>query len=93
MDPYCKVMVGGQIQQTKTHTNGGKNPRWEETLKFKLSSQKDEEIKIYVYDQENIKADDLIGETSYFLDDVKKRGKFTEQSKLAFNGKEAGILK
>ena len=28
MDPYLKVMLGGHMERTKTHNDGGKNPQW-----------------------------------------------------------------
>lgn len=93
MDPYVKVSIGNQSERTKTHLNGGKKPRWEQTLKFKIVGSTDEEIKIQVFDEESVKSDDLVGETSFFMDDIKRRGKFQEATKIAYNGKEAGILK
>jgi len=27
-DPYCKITVGSQTQQTRTATDGGKSPNW-----------------------------------------------------------------
>lgn len=34
MDPYVVVTIGGRKEKTRTHENGGKNPRWGETLRF-----------------------------------------------------------
>eukprot|EP00347_Sterkiella_histriomuscorum_P014257 403361573 len=90
MDPYVKITIGATTLKTKTHNSAGKTPRWEETLKFKLSGS-EEEIKIAVWD-EDMTNDDLVGDTVYFLDEIKSKGKFQEAVKLAYKGKEAGIV-
>lgn len=46
---------------------------------------------IEVYDEDMTK-NDLVGETMYFLDEIKTKGKFNEQVKIAYKGKEAGIV-
>lgn len=47
---------------------------------------------IEVWD-EDMATDDLVGATTYFLDEIKSKGKFTEAVKLAYKGKESGTLK
>lgn len=44
-----------------------------------------------VFDEDMTK-NDLVGETTYFLDEIKMKGKFAEQVKIAYKGKEAGIV-
>ncbi|CDW85876.1 xyppx repeat family protein [Stylonychia lemnae] len=90
MDPFVKITIHQQEMQTKTHRNAGKNPRWEETLKFKLQGF-EEELKLAVYDEDMTK-NDLVGDTIFFLDEVKSKGKFTEAVKIAYKGKEAGVV-
>lgn len=90
MDPYVVVNIEGNKQKTKTHNSGGKNPRWEETLRFKIT--KEQEMKIAVYD-EDMTSDDLVGETTMFLDDIKKKGHHQEWVKIQYKGKEAGLVK
>ncbi len=89
MDPYVKITIGSQTKKTRTHNSGGKHPRWEETLNFYLN--KEEEMRIAVYDKDMTK-DDLVGETIYFLDDVRAKRKYKEALKLAYKGKDAGTL-
>lgn len=91
MDPYVKVTINGVTHKTQTHNSGGKNPRWEETLKFKLQGTEDE-VHISVWDEDMTK-DDLVGDTIYYLDEIKSKGKFQEMVKLAYKGREAGIVK
>lgn len=91
MDPFVKITIGSQSMQTKTHNSGGKTPRWEETLKFKLQGN-EEELKLAVFDEDMTK-NDLVGDTIYFLDEIKSRGKYSEAVKIAYKGKEAGVVK
>lgn len=47
MDPYVVVTVGDLTKKTKTHNYGGKNPKWDQTLKFKLTGQNFFTISVY----------------------------------------------
>ena len=76
-----KVTIGTQSQKTKTHRSAGKTPRWEETLRFKVSNE--EELKLEVYDEDLI-THDLVGETTYFLDEIKAKKKISENVKIAY---------
>ena len=49
-------------------------------------------MKIEVYDEDTI-IDDLIGDTLYFLDEIKRKEKLHEAVKIAYKGKEAGTIK
>ncbi len=89
MDPYVKCIFGTEQKKTKTHQNAGKNPRWEETLKFKVN--KESEIKFVIMD-EDVTSDDHVGDAVYFLDDVFKKGTLNETIKLQYKGKIAGHL-
>jgi len=73
MDPYVEIELGSLKQRTKVHNSGGKNPRWEETLKFKVINET--ELKLSVFDKD-LTSDDLVGNTIVFLDEVKKQGKY-----------------
>ena len=35
MDPYVKIKCGEQIGKSKTQSNAGKNPKWDDTITFK----------------------------------------------------------
>jgi hypothetical protein len=37
-------------------------------------------------------TDDLVGETIYFLDEIKNKGKINEDVKIAYKGKESGVV-
>lgn len=37
LDPFIRVTIGNEKHKTKTSINGGVNPKWKDTLKFKIS--------------------------------------------------------
>jgi Ca2+-dependent lipid-binding protein len=45
------IHCGTQKLKTKTHSNGGKNPKWNEELKLEVNSN-DEEVLVEVFDEE-----------------------------------------
>lgn len=57
-DPYCLLTVGGQTLRSKTATDGGKNPVWNQTFKFNLINEND---LVITCKDEDVSADDLIG--------------------------------
>lgn len=63
-DPYCIIKLGQQQKKTRVHDEGGKKPRWNDTLTFAKSS--DTNLKIEVWDKDVI-DDDLVGEGFYNL--------------------------
>lgn len=87
MDPYVSVRVGNMKVKTKTHQSGGKAPKWNDTLQFELENE--DTIDIAVYDEDTV-TDDLVGETTLFLDEIKKRKSYDEWVKISYKGKEAG---
>lgn len=72
-DPYCVVKVDRQSRRTKTHTDGGKNPVWEEVLEFKNVTE-DSVLKIEVYDENVLLRDVLIGSCRVPLKKVTETG-------------------
>ena len=60
MDPYCRVTVLKQMQQTKTHNDGGINPKWNQAMwKFK-DIPADSKVTVEVYDDDTGK-DEFVG--------------------------------
>lgn len=76
MDPFVLVTIGGVKERTKTHIGGGKNPKWGEVLKFKITNEND--IMIACYDEESVKKDDLIGNAKMNLEEIKMKGVFKD---------------
>ncbi|KAF0692419.1 Aste57867_16513 [Aphanomyces stellatus] len=60
-DPYCKLTIGSQSFQTKVHEKGGKNPTWNETFEFSISTEK--ELILELYDKEQSGNDRFMGQT------------------------------
>jgi Ca2+-dependent lipid-binding protein len=58
MDPYVKIKCGSTILQSEVHENGGKNPHWNQALKFNISTE--DIVHIEVWDKDVIKHDDLV---------------------------------
>ena len=52
----------------------------------------EEDLKLEVYDEDMTK-NDLVGDTVFFIDEIKTKGKLTEAVKIVYKGKEAGIVK
>lgn len=50
-DPYVKLTIGTQSFQTKVHEKGGKNPEFNESFDFNISTEK--ELVIEIFDKEN----------------------------------------
>lgn len=57
-DPYCLLTVGGQTLRSRTATDGGKNPVWNQTFKFNVINENDLTI---TCKDEDVSADDVIG--------------------------------
>lgn len=59
MDPYVVCVINGQRQKTRTHHEGGKQPRWSDTLTFTVSNFSG--MNVQVWDEDPM-FDDLVGE-------------------------------
>ncbi|TMW57137.1 hypothetical protein Poli38472_003062 [Pythium oligandrum] len=60
-DPYVKLTIGTQQFQTKVHEKGGKNPEFNETFEFNISTEK--EMVVEVFDQESNGKDRFMAQT------------------------------
>jgi len=56
MDPYCTIKHMGHQFKTKVHSNGGKNPNWNETFDFRPSGM-DTDIEMTVWDEDVTTSD------------------------------------
>lgn len=52
MDPYIKLFMGSIQFQSKTATNHGKMPKWNEEYTFEYTSGQTRELKIEAYDKD-----------------------------------------
>uniref|UniRef100_A0A7S0RWS8 C2 domain-containing protein n=1 Tax=Chlamydomonas leiostraca TaxID=1034604 RepID=A0A7S0RWS8_9CHLO len=89
-DPYVIVQCGHQTVRTRTATDGGKNPVWNET--FKLSVINENDINFTIKD-DDVGVDDVIGTTRLGLAACRERG--SDRQALAVfskSGKQHGSL-
>lgn len=63
-DPYAVIEVGSQKKKTKTHKEGGKKPKWNEILTFKVQNNV---MKITVMDQDPT-SDDVVASATVDLE-------------------------
>jgi Ca2+-dependent lipid-binding protein len=61
------VKLGQQVKKTRVHEEGGKKPRWSDTLTFNRSS--DNQLVVQVWDKDVV-DDDLVGEGNINLSSV-----------------------
>lgn len=59
-DPYVVIEAGSSKVRSKTHTDGGKNPTWNEKFEMTIGPTV-QEIKMAVWNSNVVSSDDLIG--------------------------------
>ena len=59
MDPYCVLTFKTQKFKTRTHQDGGKNPKWGDEFEIRINDLHDE-IKFSIMD-EDVTSDDTVG--------------------------------
>ncbi|KXZ54157.1 hypothetical protein GPECTOR_5g255 [Gonium pectorale] len=70
-DPYCIIRVGGQTFRTRTATDGGRNPVWNQTFQFNVINENDVELDIK---DEDVGRDDHIGSATFSLAKAREAG-------------------
>jgi len=78
MDPFMRVTLDKDKQQTKTLLNGGKNPKWREILKFKLTPSQLSRIdsmtlQFEAYDAQSDTAELFLGSALFSLSKLKNK--------------------
>jgi Ca2+-dependent lipid-binding protein len=76
-DPACVVTCGSQKVRSKTHTDGGKNPVWNQTFRFNVINEND--ITLTVVEDDVIGRDDLIGTGHVQLAKARQYGQDRQQ--------------
>ena len=59
-DPFAVVYVGGASYRTRTDTDGGKHPKWNQTFTFQLNG--DNLLRICIFDKDIFTSNDFIAE-------------------------------
>lgn len=61
----------------------GSDPEWNETFLFTVSEGVSE-LNIKIYDSDNIKSDDFVGEATWVISDIRKIYKFFQWTQPTF---------
>jgi Ca2+-dependent lipid-binding protein len=82
MDPFVRVTIDKDRQQTKTLLNGGKNPKWREILRFKITPSQISRIDSMIiqfeaFDAQSDTAELFLGKALYSLSKIKNKGSQT----------------
>ncbi|KAG0609985.1 hypothetical protein M758_7G029900 [Ceratodon purpureus] len=93
-DPYVVIDYSGQKFRTRTDTDGGRNPSFNEAFKLSLIEGL-REVSASVWNSNTIERDDYIGTTKILLNKVIDSGYDDSQWQLtnSYTGKSAGVLK
>lgn len=91
MDPYCVLTVAGQRFRTRTHTDGGKNPVWNQTFTFNVINENTANVEIF--DSDTMGRDDRIGSCTVDFSKARTNGVDHQQVAVSTNkGKQRGFL-
>ena len=90
MDPYCKVTIGGTVQQTSVAVNQSKTPNWQDTLSFRVNG--DQSMHVMIFDKDYVTRDDYIGELTVPLNEVYQKGRHTGWYNVMRKGRSAGQI-
>jgi Ca2+-dependent lipid-binding protein len=95
MDPYVVLNFRGKNFKTRAIDEGGKNPKWNETLILPINSGSttisalvEEQIKIVCLDEELL-IDDMVGSTMIKVKDLLDK---KEWIKIQYEGKDCGEI-
>ncbi|XP_024385298.1 uncharacterized protein [Physcomitrium patens] len=93
-DPYVIIEYSGQKYRTRTDTDGGRNPSFNETFKISLIEGL-REVQAHVWNSNTLERDDYIGSTKIWLNKVIDSGYDDTQWPLTNSRtlKSAGTLK
>ena len=91
MDPYCVITHRMQILRTKTHTDGGKEPVWNEWHELDVKYFGDD-IEIAIWDAEVMGKDKLIGNVICKASGLTANGGLDDWWQITHNGKCMGKI-
>lgn len=91
-DPYCVVRVGETRDRTKTCTDGGSRPKWNERFNFTLAGH-EQAMDLEVWNRNSMTSDSYIGAALVSLSEVFAAGSSNVQVTLKDKkGKNAGSV-
>jgi len=90
-DPYVKITVGDGVKTTQVNGQGGKNPVWNESLEYDISTER--ELELEILDKEVVGRDKFMGRARVDILDWIAKGKFEGNiNVLDKGGKEVGQI-
>eukprot|EP00195_Chlamydomonas_chlamydogama_P003395 CAMPEP_0202915720 /NCGR_PEP_ID=MMETSP1392-20130828/66461_1 /ASSEMBLY_ACC=CAM_ASM_000868 /TAXON_ID=225041 /ORGANISM="Chlamydomonas chlamydogama, Strain SAG 11-48b" /LENGTH=240 /DNA_ID=CAMNT_0049607859 /DNA_START=105 /DNA_END=827 /DNA_ORIENTATION=+ len=90
-DPYCIIKCGSQTYRSKTCTDGGKNPVWNELFRFNIINEND--VSIVCKDEDTLGRDDIIGSATFTLAKAREQGSARLQvPMMSKKGKQHGFI-
>ena len=90
MDPYVLIEYLGNKIKTKTHTDGGKNPVWNQQIDISVGSLQDD-MRLTVMD-DNTMGDDPIAYCNLKLSSLCINGGVSDHFSLTWKDRKAGTL-
>ncbi len=91
MDPYAVITCGGQRFRTKTHTDGGRHPVWNQSFQFNVINENT--VGVELYDSDTFSRDDKIGSCTVDLSRARMSGSDSQQAAVRTSkGKQHGFV-
>lgn len=90
-DAYAIVRLGHDVQRTPTDKRAGQVPNWNHEIRFKVSHETENILKLSVFNEDS-KTPDLIGDCAIDLTDLYKNHEFDSWFDLKYKDKPAGEL-
>ena len=91
MNPYCKIIIGGQNKKTRIADGGGKNPKWADWLDYVKGGE--DVITIEVWSYSLAFSDDLVGSATVPLARLISTPIFEDTIEILHKGKRAGEVR
>ena len=90
-DPFAEISIRLQTFKTKTHTDGAKEPVWNETVTMDVADTT-EEMTVKVFDEDTLTSNDLICEGTVSLAALCLETPVDDWFALHFDGKASGSI-
>ena len=90
-DPYVVIRNRYESKRTKTHTDGGKEPEWNEEIELDVKYIGDD-MELEVKDDNVILADEVLGVATIKMSSLCIPGGIDDWWEVAVNGKKTGAI-
>uniref|UniRef100_A0A8R7PW74 C2 domain-containing protein n=1 Tax=Triticum urartu TaxID=4572 RepID=A0A8R7PW74_TRIUA len=85
IDPYVVVQYRSQERKSSTARDAGRNPSWNEVLRFQINSSAanvQEKLVLRIMDHDNFSSDDFLGQATINVTDLISMGMESGKSRL-----------